>query len=433
MIKSALIIVPHQDDELNISGFILNRLCRAKVAVNILYVTKGNFYRDKYLWRQQERDRVLDIFGDIKYKQLGYNDSYDYKNHTFNDIELRNDVERDIYDYILKCRSDLVVCVDFDLHADHRMVSSLFDRAMCKILKEKHNYNPIVLKKFAYLGVWTGYNDYFNIKPMRTCEDDYYREELYIDALPNSWDDRICVRAEESDCSLKFWKSKVFKAYITYWTQCGYRFFFKAANTDVTYWFRNTENLMMSAKINADSGNTNYINDFSLGNIDLITESFENVESKFPHSAWVPNDDKKELTIQWDVPVSIKTIKLYQNFRKLGHINSFQLTGNGYSQTMECDDSDVNYFYLNKEILTDWLTFKMLDASGNAGIRELEMYTGDGKLPWSELPFEEYKATGHNRTKVMTRLSSKIQTVVWIILRIENKIRKRIGLSHWGN
>ena len=100
MIKSALIIVPHQDDELNIGGFILNRLLKEDADINILYVTRGNFYKDKYSWRQKERDKILQMFGDIKYKQLEYDDGYDYKNHTFNNRELRTDIERDIYDYL---------------------------------------------------------------------------------------------------------------------------------------------------------------------------------------------------------------------------------------------------------------------------------------------------------------------------------------------
>lgn len=436
MIKSALIIVPHQDDELNIGGFILNRLLKQDAVINILYVTKGNFYKDKYSWRQKERDKILQMFGDIKYKQLEYDDGYDYKNHTFNNRELKTDIERDIYDYILKCRSDLIICVDFDAHADHRMVSALFDKAMEKILKEGHNYNPIVLKKFAYLGVWTGYNDYFNIQLMRTCENEHYENDrLYIETLPNAWEDRLCIKTETSDCSLKFWKSTVWKAYTTYWTQCGYKYFFNAANADIVYWFRNTNNLMMKAELSADSGNTDFINDFSIGNINLITEHFKSVEDKFPNSAWIPNDSKKELFIKWTEPVKIKTIKLYQNFRSLGHINSIQLVGmqGCYNEILECTESDVNYFHLQNEISTDSILFKIVDSRGNAGIRELEMYPDDGLFPWNDCPFEKYEDIKQVRSMRMKILTSKIENITWVVFRILNKIRKKIGLSYWGN
>lgn len=433
MIKSALIIVPHQDDELNISGFILNRLIKEKVDIRILYVTNGNFYKDKYKWRQKERDKVLKLYGDIKYKQLDYDDGYDYKGHLFNEPQVRSKIEKDIYEYILKCRSDLVVCVDFDSHADHRMVSALFDKAMCRVLKEECQYHPIVLKKFAYLGVWTGENDYFSIYPMRTCEYQFCnKKQLYLEAIPNAWEDRICIATEKDDYSLKFWRSKVFKAYRKYWTQCGYRFFFCASNTDVVYWFRNTDNLMLRARLSADSGNVSLVNDFSLGNITSITRNFKSVEEKFPNSAWIPTDSQKELNIFWNKPVRIKTIKLYQNFSILGHIRAFQVSDKqGYNEILECDEKDVNYFYLKQEIHTDRLVFKILESNGAAGIRELEMYMGEGRFPWKECPFERYTGNGSKRTKIGRVLACKIEHIMWTVLRTANKARKTMGLSYW--
>ena len=436
MIKSSLIIVPHQDDELNISGFVLEEFVRRNIKVNILYVTRGDYYKNKYVWRQRERDKVLEIFGSIEYKQLDYGDNYNFANHIFNDSQLRESVETDIYDYILRCKSDLIICIDYDLHADHRMVSCLFDRAMCRILKENIYYRPIVLKKFAYLGVWHGENDFFSENPKCTCADICNEnEKVYFASLPNSWEDRICVKTKENDYSpTKFWKSKIFKAYKNYWTQCGYKFFFKAANADIIYWFRNTRNLMLQADVFASSGNPTYVNDFAIGNIDSITEKFKEVEEKFPNSAWITTDKKREIVIKWNKKVKIRSLKLYQNFKKLGHINEFQIIDEmGQCNICRCGKDDIEYFHFEKEVVTDNIRLQILDATGMAGIRELEFYEENGEFPWDECPFEEYvkKELEYSRAKI--QLMEKIEMIIWTELRLRNKVRKCLGLSYWGN
>jgi LmbE family N-acetylglucosaminyl deacetylase len=123
----------------------------------------GNFYRKKTAARQKERERSLKVFGNIKYKQLSYDDSYKVENHKFNDMAMRANIKADIKSYISEVMADMIICVDFDSHADHKMVSSLFDQIMKEMIVE-NGYRPLVLKKFAYLGVWGGYKRLFQRK-----------------------------------------------------------------------------------------------------------------------------------------------------------------------------------------------------------------------------------------------------------------------------
>lgn len=432
MINSVLIIVPHQDDELNIAGFILDKIIKEGIKVNILYVTRGDFY-NKYEARQRERDNALKVYGNIYYRQLDYPDSYKADNHIFNDKIKRNTVERDIKQYIKEVLADMIICVDYDSHADHRMVSSIFDQVMKELILEE-NYKPIVLKKFAYLGVWDGENDYFNTGSLETKPRiaNSNIDDTYFLCSPNDWDDRIRISVDSKEYGLAFWKSKAFKAYCKYFTQCGFRFFFRAANSDAVYWYRNTSNIMLKAKISASSGDVRFLNDFALGNVDGICEDFEG-ENKFKMSAWIPDEDDqtKKFVAEWSESITIEAIKVYQNFRYEGHISSFKLKlNNGFNRVIECNDEDVIHIHIPRQENVSVLEVQIIESEGNAGIREFEIYENEGCFPWSEIPFQEYHAE-----EEMSRKNIKIYEFVayiyWCVLRGINKIRKHIGKTCW--
>lgn len=428
MIKSVLVIVPHQDDELNIAGGLFETLIDNNIDINVLYVTRGDFYKEKYEFRQKERDEVLKVFGNIKYKQLNYSDNYKSDNHIFNNLDTRNKVKDDIKAYILEVLADMIICIDFDEHADHRMVSSLFDEIIKEIVTSS-NYRPIVLKKFAYLGVWGGENDYFSSVALSTKPYLKISNDIYTNALPYSWNERLRFKANNIDYALDFYNSKLYKAYARYMTQCGFRFFFHASNSDIVYFYRNTNNLALLAEVKVSDGDGHYINDYALANIESIKDNFIGT-SKFDTSAWIPNDKEKKATLKWKKPNDIKSIKLYQNFKYEGHINSFEISlSNGYKKLINCsnDDIEVVDLGLNKDV--DSLTFKILDGSGKAGIRELEVYSDDNKFPKEETPFEYYVDDVEERNNV--KYYENIAKLYWVYYRAKNKFNKLIHKNNW--
>ena len=44
MIKSVLIIVPHQDDDLNVAGCLLDQLGNARIPIDVCFVTNGDYF-----------------------------------------------------------------------------------------------------------------------------------------------------------------------------------------------------------------------------------------------------------------------------------------------------------------------------------------------------------------------------------------------------
>ena len=274
MIKSALILAPHQDDELNIAGLLLDQMKTAGVSITVCFATNGD-YNGNEETRLNEAKTVAKIFGDWNIVYLGYGDSgYEgsllnatdddtvatspagfSESHGVGDIQdfhfvqhgehisyTRNNLLSDIKKVLLTVRADLVFCVDADNHPDHVLLSNLFDKAMSEITQTT-DYHPLVLKKFAYLGSWYGVDDYF-MRPAKpteclSCGGDY---ENRTDCKPYDWNNRIRFAVNPSVYSLCFWKSPLFKAYKCYKSQNGIAFFPRVANADVVYWFFDTRN-----------------------------------------------------------------------------------------------------------------------------------------------------------------------------------------------
>lgn len=274
MIKSALILVPHQDDELNIAGLLLDQMKTAEMNITVCFATNGDYSGNEET-RLREAKAVSDVFGGWNIIYLGYGDTgYEgglmkaagddtvaispagfSQTHYVGDVQdfhflqhgehisyTRNNYFSDIKEVLLYVRADLVFCVDADNHPDHVLLSTMFDRAMSEIAQTT-DYYPLVLKKFAYLGTWYGIEDYFMqpAKPTEcvSCGGAY---ETRTDCKPYDWNNRIRFSVNPNVKSLHFWKSPLFMAYKCYKSQNGIAFFPRAANADSVYWFYDTRN-----------------------------------------------------------------------------------------------------------------------------------------------------------------------------------------------
>ena len=133
----------------------------------------------------------------------------------------------------------MIFCVAGDSHPDHKLVSELFDEALELIIRET-DFRPLVLKKFAYLGIWHGPDDYFSIEAKETECIDSKNNEIVTTCSPYIWEQRLRFSVSHDMYNLFFLKSKLFKAYRMYKSQSGSAFFSRCCNIDATYWFYNT-------------------------------------------------------------------------------------------------------------------------------------------------------------------------------------------------
>ncbi|MBQ5754113.1 MAG: PIG-L family deacetylase, partial [Oscillospiraceae bacterium] len=175
--KCALVLVPHQDDEINLAGSTIlalkSRGCRVITAFLTLSDTGNNAHR-----RLKEALDSLACLGcpekDVVF--LGYGDSYNDGNHSRH-LALQQDkdavvptwrgrtetdglpghpewcfvrtgahktftrrhVVEDIADLILTTRPDFIFGTGWDSHADHRALSLYLDEAMAQVLAGENN------------------------------------------------------------------------------------------------------------------------------------------------------------------------------------------------------------------------------------------------------------------------------------------------------
>ena len=273
MLRNVLIIVPHQDDELNVAAPLLSYFIDKNISITVCFVTNGDYDGEEEI-RLEEAKRVSKLFNNWKIIYLGYGDggylgelykteNYDlvvkspaghtetYGVKNIKDFHFdkygchapytKNNLVNDLKDVILQEMADLILCIDSDEHPDHKLVSESFDNAIRQVIN-KTEYSPLVLKKFAYLGCWYGENDYFNRPMIQTnCVTTMKHDDSW--SISNDiWEKRVRFEVSKKDYPIDFWKSKIFKAYKCYKTQIGGLFFFCSINSDAVYWFYDTRN-----------------------------------------------------------------------------------------------------------------------------------------------------------------------------------------------
>ena len=174
---NVLVLVPHEDDEINTCGAFLKVLTDSGAAVKLVYTTNGDWKYPASL-RMNEAKESAAFFG-VKEDSvifLGYGDSInnDERNHIFytsdkpvkstaGHTETYGTKEYPDYSYLIRgkhqaytrsnClediisvleneKADLIICTDFDEHPDHRMLSLLFDQAVGIVCKRDSAYHP---------------------------------------------------------------------------------------------------------------------------------------------------------------------------------------------------------------------------------------------------------------------------------------------------
>ena len=193
--KKVLVIVPHEDDEINVAGSLMYHYIQSGAEVFCAFTTNGDYSFDA-VTRMKEAWRSLQVLGVRKIFFLGYGDTSNayagghlfyatdkavtspaghqetYSCHDFPDYAFvkrgqhscycRQNFKQDLTDLILDIRADLLVVVDCDVHADHRAASIVFEDALGDILRQPGNsYHPTVLKGFAYCTSFGAPKDFY--------------------------------------------------------------------------------------------------------------------------------------------------------------------------------------------------------------------------------------------------------------------------------
>ncbi len=335
--NKALFVVPHEDDELLIGGgMLVNLIDSREWDVYVLIVTNGDYYPFEAKTRIQEsidamtylgipQNNILFLgYGDcwngthiynsnydtVKYSMGGFNETYlpFGKEYCFKKFGKHNaytyhNYQEDLAGVIRDLLPELIVCIDFDSHRDHRCLSLTFDKTIGKILNINHNYTPIVMKKFAYENVLMGKFDYFYGKPTINMSGNKTGNPFY------EWNDRICYTVPQK-CKTKLIENNIlYKAAKKYKSQGIFIDAPRFINNDIVYWNRNTNNLLRNAEIVVSSGNSIFLNDFVLFDVADVeaNEAYDFKKSWFPEAF----DDDKTISITLPDKHNIKIINIF--------------------------------------------------------------------------------------------------------------------------
>lgn len=414
-----LLIAPHGDDEINLLGTTAAYFNKNKYEMQLLLVTNGDYNQTITEKRHSETMTVIKKMGFSKVTFLGYGDdpAFDGKHtyHTSNGEQYispaghsatycvngkvdyayqirgehssycRESVKRDMKDYIISEKPEMIICVDFDEHADHRMTSILFDEIMCEFLRETE-YRPIVLKKYAYAGVWFGSEDYYH-NPMR--ETVLTPEEYY----PYSPAREIRVDVQKKYYPVFYKHSKLYRLCQIYQSQYVTEHFTRMVNADALYFFRDTSNLALRANVTVSSGEKKYLNDFKLIDLRRINESKQDIIQRYDCYTWVPDstDSERKAIFRFSTPVTVREIHFYFPYEACFRPQEMVITVNDLSMVWNVENSIDGIFTLPQALSqVNQVEIRITKGAPGCGISEIEIFDHVSCFPWNQVPLKPF-------------------------------------------
>lgn len=452
--KKAMLIIPHQDDELLVGGSALISLVRsADWKVKVVYLTNGDSRPWEAQIRLKDSQKVLTTMGmkksDIIY--MGYGNRWSEKEHLYNCAEncmiasraqrtetygtneiedfhytkyqqhaqyTRNNCKNDLKEIISEWLPSVILSADLDKHEDHIALSLLFEECMGEILKENKGYTPLLLKKFAYSGVWNGSKDYWELPHKETLMDKGLNNYFY------KWEERLQFAVPEDCNTVSIRKNTLYRLAKIYRTQYVWTRVSSFANDDICFWRRFSENLALHADFSASSGDVSCLNDFMLLNSSDIRD---NHVCQFDTGYWTPEERDKEkvVTISFTEPQEINDMVIYENSQPDSGINkiAIQLNDDVHVQAVDIQERMKNVISIHaQEVMS--IKIQIMECYGNSfGFSEIELYNKLIPIETYDLPMTKYHKKEHGEN---TLLSGKMKLDKKIFM-----LQERISREWW--
>ncbi len=338
--KNVLLLVPHEDDDLNVLCGTLDEYLHYGSEFTVAFMTNGDRFGlgevriretlDLYEYLGVPEDHVVFLgYGDTLHtseyhiynapadevipSEIGKTETYGINGHPpfrSGRAYTRENLYTDIRDLILSVRPDVIFCVDFDTHEDHRACSMLFEQAMGEILRTEPDYTPAVYKGFAYSTAWAAEHDFFSLNI--TATKDIYHNSMVIQTPPlYRWEDRIRFPVNAGTLSRSLQASGQYRENLFYHSQEQEKHTPSVINGDKVFWKRSTDSLLRDASLNASSEDPLLLNNFMLLDtrkvLDLNYDPFDGV--------WAPEegDEEKAVTVTLKAPSVVHEVVLYDS------------------------------------------------------------------------------------------------------------------------
>lgn len=398
--KSVMLFAPHEDDEINLYGGVIEQYVKNGSEVKIVFLTNGDYYglgglrlrealnaSKKYNIPAEnviflgysdslKNENTLHIYnaenGELVKSRLGRGETYGikskapYSQRSFT----RDNIVCDIKNIITENKPDILFCCDYDSHPDHRALSLFFEEALGKILKENDEYRPCVYKGFAYSTAWDGKNDYYapNIISTALKNPSSFMEEM----KPFEWDKRVRFPVAREYLSRVMRNSSSYIAMAEYSSQTSTDHANGILNGDKVFWKRRTDSLLCSAEVASSSGNASALGSFKLAESGDITGDREPYEN-----AWIAEDGDEMRAVAFKLKKAekISSVVIYENPDEDSHIvNAVLQIGSVRYNTGELKPNGEPTVFEFPPVTSDYIAVKVTAFTGKCSLLKVEAF-----------------------------------------------------------
>lgn len=405
--KHIMVIVPHQDDEVNLTGGLLEQYIQGGSQVTLVFTTNGDYYGLAQA-RYEEAMEVAASVGidaeDVYF--LGYGDQWqpqDQKgatiHHIYNSIDAdavwtsahgstrtygtavkacyvdqdytRNNFIHALTGLIESKKPNVIYCVDHDSHIDHKALDLFFEEAMGRILRENEDYHPVVYKGFCYGTAWFADGDFCDSLNLASTKQPDSGTWSRTGACYR-WEERVRLPVSSRNISPMLSNTGVYQAMSMHRTQFAFYHATNVLNGDKVFWERRTDSLLYRASF-FDGGEQVFLwNDFKL------KDSFDISKDT------APSDGIRGaacIRVEAPDPITMDSIWLY---------DAPSLSDNILAGSIEFDNgTTIAIPALNRdgaptkisfpELTTRGFHIHLTQTEGQApGLAEIEAYSSDG-------------------------------------------------------
>lgn len=401
--RKIMVIVPHQDDELNILGGVMEEYTRYGSDIYPVFITNGDYYvlaEERYRealavlerigipkdhaiflgygdkWKEGGPHLYNAVPGEIVESHFGRRETYGTDIHpayregrAYTVENLTEDLKTVIQEYA----PDVIFCSDYDNHIDHKATTLLFDKVMGSVLKENPEYTPAVYKAYAYGTAWEAEEDFYreNILSTQNLFDEPYGQSPAV----YRWEDRVRFPVQGGGLSRSLISTEGYALLSLHDSQGAGLMAAAVINGDKVAWQRQTDSVCLHADVTATSGRAELLNDFMLiENSNLVDESHEPYDG-----VWTPDtgDHERTVTVRLKEVSDVSCIALYdhpsQDHNVLNAVISFDdgskvetgpLDRNGAATMVSVEKENVAEFRIT-----------LLETEGaEAGLSEVEAF-----------------------------------------------------------
>lgn len=404
---TVMIIVPHEDDEINMAGATILGALQEGLEVLIVFLTNGDYEytfdvrcNETYQMAKEiglPQENIIFLgFGDFIGHEIIQNKlaiitshanhdktyGFDFASLVMNEAQPYSwpGIIQSLIDVILHFKPDTIIATDYDTHVDHRLCTFTVASAIEWIIKHTE-FRPQLLSAFAYA---TGYE----------TVDDYYDNNILSTvinkrALPSndfstgnptlSWTHRLRIPVPYDCRKGKLVTNPIFKAMAAHMSQEGYKRGSRLINGDQVFWRRKTDNLSLNAVITVSSGEATHLNDFMRFNIENVQLNTYNPEDYM----WIPtiDDIERKAHIAFKKNTVIQVIQLFGNVQNTYSPCSIRIEMSNGKQIILDEiahmGNGISYVF-NEPLFLEWIDI-YIDKQC-LGLSEIELYSNNSDI-----------------------------------------------------